>query len=141
MSRQFTEGQSKRLVRFGRSRRLAAAVLAAGVLAGLTASGASAKTVSLKCRGGSSSCSVTIGLAGGASNKKLAIALTDTNLKLVGVTAKPSIVKGAYSLSKPKYSLGGSLYTITLNAVQSIPKGATLTLKFASHGKAVKISH
>jgi hypothetical protein len=113
------------------SRRLAAAVLAAGVLAAITATGASAKTVSIKCRGGSSSCTATIGLAGGASNKKLRISLTDTNLKLVSRSVKPKEVKGAYSLSKGSYSLGGSVYNVTLNAVQSIPKGATLTLRFA----------
>jgi hypothetical protein len=133
------EGRFGTHARTGVSRRLAAAVLATGALAAITATGASAKTVSIKCRGGSSSCTATIGLAGGASNKKLKIALTDTNLKLVGASVKPSEVKGAYSLSKGGYSLGGSLYTVTLNAVQSIPKGATLTLKFSSHGKAIKV--
>ena len=133
------EGRSRSSARAGGSRRLAAAVLAASALAAITATGASAKTVSIKCRGGSSSCTATIGLAGGASNKKLKIALTDTNLKLVGASVKPSEVKGAYSLSKGGYSLGGSLYTVTLNAVQSIPKGATLTLKFSSHGKAIEV--
>ena len=133
------EGRFRTHARAGVSRRLAAAALAAGGLAAVTATGASAKTVPVKCRGGSSSCTATIGLAGGASNKKLMIALTDTNLKLVGASVKPSEVKGAYSLAKGGYSLGGSLYTVTLNAVQSIPKGATLTLKFSSHGKAIKV--
>jgi hypothetical protein len=135
MSVQLSSGQFNGLVRScaraGASRRLAAAVLATGTLAAIAAPGASAKTVSLKCRGGSSSCSVTIGLAGGASNKKLRISLSDTNLKLVGRSVKPKEVKGAYSLSKGSYSLGGSVYNVTLNAVQSIPKGATLTLRFA----------
>jgi len=125
------EGRFRSGARAGASRRLAAAVLAAGALAALAATGASAKTVTIKCRGGSSSCSATIGLAGGASNKKLRIELTDTNLKLVGRSVKPKEVKGAYSLSKGSYSLGGSVYNVTLNAVQSIPKGATLTLRFA----------
>ncbi|MHB8233847.1 MAG: hypothetical protein ACYDHT_04265 [Solirubrobacteraceae bacterium] len=89
------------------------------------------KTLSLTCRGGGSSCTAVVSLAGGASNEKLRIALSDTNLKLVGVTAKPGFVHGAYQLSRGSYSLGGSLYTATLNAVQSIPKGATLTLRFA----------
>jgi len=135
MSVQLSSGQSNGLVRSGAragaSRRLAGAVLATGMLAAIAAPGASAKPVSLKCRGGSSSCSVTISLAGGASNKKLVISLTDTNLKLVGRSVKPKEVKGAYSLSKGSYSLGGSVYNVTLNAVQSIPKGATLTLRFA----------
>jgi hypothetical protein len=125
------EGRFRSDGRAGAPRRLAAAVLAAGVLAAIAAPGASAKTATIKCRGGSSSCSATIGLAGGASNKKLRIELTDTNLKLVGRSVKPKEVKGAYSLSKGSYSLGGSVYNVTLNAVQSIPKGATLTLKFA----------
>jgi hypothetical protein len=96
MSVQLATPQPRGLVRPGRragsSRRLAATVLAAGTLAAIVAPGASAKTVSLTCHGGSSSCSATIGLAGGASNKKLKIALSDTNLKLVAITAKPSEV-------------------------------------------------
>ena len=95
------------------------------------AADASGKVRSITCRGGSSSCSAIVGLAGGASNVKLKIALSDTDLKLAKVTVKPTSVRGAYELSKGSYSLGGSLYTVTLNAVQSIPKGATLTLKFA----------
>lgn len=72
-----------------------------------------------------------VGVAGGASDEKLRIALSDTNLKLVGVVAKPAFIHGAYQLSGGSYSLGGSLYAVTLNAVQSIPRGATLTLRFA----------
>jgi hypothetical protein len=98
---------------------------------------AAAKVKSVACRGGGNACNATVGLAGGASNLKLRIALTDTDLKLSGVTVKPSSVRGAYQLSKGSYSLGGSLYTVTLNAVQSIPKGATLTLKFAVPRKRV----
>ncbi len=110
------------------------AALAGGTLAtsALALAGhAAGKAVSVKCKGNSSSCKAVVGVAGGASNKKLQISLTDTNLKLAGVTAKPSSIKGAYSLSGGKYSLGGSLYTVTLNAVQAIPKGATLTFNFA----------
>jgi hypothetical protein len=78
-----------------------------------------------------------VSVAGGASNEKLRIALSDTDLKLVGVLAKPGFIHGAYALSKGSYSLGGSLYTVTLNAVRSIPRGATLTLKFAVPGQAL----
>ncbi|HWF31356.1 MAG TPA: hypothetical protein VG188_02235 [Solirubrobacteraceae bacterium] len=95
------------------------------------AASAAGKVRSITCRGGSSSCSATVGLAGGASNVKLKIALSDTDLKLAKVAVKPSSVRGAYELSKGSYTLGGSLYTVTLNAVQSIPKGSTLTLTFA----------
>ena len=117
-----------------RSRRSARAVaLSLGLLAsiGVASASASSKPVAITCRGSSSSCSAVINLAGGASNKKLRIALSDTDLKLVARVVKPSSVRGAYSLSHGSYSLGGSLYTVTLNAVQAIPRGATLTLKFA----------
>lgn len=114
------------------ARTAAACAVAVAILAfGASAASAKQKVRSIACKGGSSSCVATVGLAGGASNVKLRIALTDTNLKLVSVTAKPKEIKGAYSLSKGSYSLGGSVYTTTLNAVQSIRKGSTLTLKFA----------
>jgi len=120
-----------------RSEGALAGVLAGGaVLLSLSAIDAplasAAKVKSVACRGGGNSCTAVIGLAGGASNEKLRIALSDTDLKLVGRVVKPGSVRGAYSLSKGSYSLGGSLYTVTLNAVQSIPKGSTLTLKFAA---------
>lgn len=140
------ESHSRR-VRYGRriaSRVVLSVSICAALLAG--ASGASAgpgtahaagKTVSLPCRGGGKSCTAVVSLAGGASNEKLRIALSDTNFKLVGVVAQPAFIHGAYMLSSPSYSLGGSLYTATLNAVQSIPKGATLTLQFAVPAQAL----
>jgi hypothetical protein len=42
----------------------------------------------------------------------------------------PKADKGAYSITKAKYTMGGSMYTFTLNAVGSIPKGTMLTLIF-----------
>lgn len=125
----FTRALPKSLA--GSTARIAALCAIALLAFGAGAASAKQKVRSIDCKGGSSSCVATVSLAGGASNVKLKIALTDTNLKLVSVTAKPKEVKGAYSLSKGSYSLGGSVYTTTLNAVQSIRKGSTLTLKFA----------
>lgn len=125
-----------------RPRALFAAAASLTALAVLPASaGAAGKTINVKCRGGGSSCNAVIGLTGGASDRKVRIALTDTNFKLVGIVAKPAEVRGAYSLSGGRYSLGGSVFTVTLNAVGSIGKGATLTLKFSSHGKAIKLKN
>jgi hypothetical protein len=129
----------------GRARRLTRSVaLWLAALVGIAATSAGAfsaqsagKTLSVVCRGGGSSCSAVVSLAGDAGNEKLRIALSDTDLKLTGTVAKPAFVQGAYQLSHGGYSLGGSLYTVTLNAVQSIPKGATLTLKFAVPAKAL----
>ncbi len=106
--------------------------------AGALATPASARTLSITCRGGSGSCNAVVPVAGGASNEKLRVALTDTNLKLVSVTPRPSFIRGGYLLTRGSYSLGGSLYTVTLNAVRAIPRGATLTLRFSSKGKAIK---
>ena len=90
-----------------------------------------AKSVPVTCKGNATACKAVVSVAGGASNKKLRIALSDTDLKLKSVVAKPSSIRGAYELSGGSYSLGGSLYTVTLNAVQAIPRGATLTFNFA----------
>jgi hypothetical protein len=114
-------------------------VVFASALAASPGALAAGKTVNVKCRGDSSSCTAVVGLTGGASNKRLRIALTDTNFKLVGIVAQPAEVRGAYSLSGGKYSLGGSVFTVTLDAVGSIGKRATLTLKFSSRGKAIKL--
>jgi hypothetical protein len=110
----------------------------AAVLAGLTFTGtaSAAGRVEVECRGSEQSCVATVSLAGGASNKKVLVELPGTNLKRVHVSVSPAWAHGAYSLSKGTYSLGGSLYTTTLNAVESLPKGAKLRIEFAqpTHG-------
>jgi len=108
-----------------------AATPALGLSAQAATKTAAGKTVSVKCRGGPSSCKAVVSLAGGASRETLKVALTDTDLKLARVVPKPKSIKGAYQLYGGKYSLGGSLYTVMLNAVQAIPRGSTLTLTFA----------
>ena len=67
--------------------------------AGAAAGHSGGKTLSVICHGGGSSCSAVVNVAGGASNKKLRIALSDTDLKLVGIVAKPGFIHGAYILS------------------------------------------
>lgn len=107
------------------------AMLLAGAFATPGLAQAAGRTVSLRCKGGANSCKAVVSLAGGASREKLKIALTDTDLKLKSVVARPASIRGAYELTGGRYTLGGSLYTVTLNAVQAIPRGATLTLTFA----------
>jgi hypothetical protein len=104
----------------------AALVASATVFAGQ----ASAQTTSINCRGTEQSCKAVVSLFGGASNERLRVALPGTTLKLISVTARPHWIQGAYSLSRGQYSVGGSRYTATLNAVQSMPSGARLTLLF-----------
>jgi hypothetical protein len=114
--------------RFARAAAVAGAIIATGALAGpaiATTATTSAAATKISCRGNDKVCNAV-----GASNKKLQVELPGTELLLTDVVAKPSWIHGAYLLSGGKYSLGGSLYSVTLNAVQSIPKGATLTLRF-----------
>jgi hypothetical protein len=115
----------------GASRRIAilAASFAAIVPTALAVQ-ASAETRAVPCRGNDQSCRAVIGLAGGAGNVRLRVALPGTDLKLTALTARPHWIHGAYSLTRGRYSLGGSRYTATLNAVQSIPRGARLILLF-----------
>ncbi len=124
--------------------RLARATAVAGALIATAALAAPAlaapKTRDVTCKGNANACSAVVSLAGGASNVKLRIALTDTDFALTSTTVRPASVKGAYSLSKGSFSVGGSIYTTTLNAVRSIPKGATLTLRFGVTSAAKSMS-
>jgi hypothetical protein len=77
-----------------------------------------------------------VSIAGGASDRQLAVALTDTDLKLVAVRVLPSSSKGAYEISRASYRVGGSVYRFTLNAVKANPKGARIVLMFAAGSQA-----
>jgi hypothetical protein len=112
------------------SRLAPAAIVAAGALAIIPTAAEAAGSARAVCKGTERSCTATFSLAGGASNKKLVVQLPGTNLKLVNVSATPSYVHGAYALGRGRFSLGGSVYTTTLNAVESIGKGAKLRLQF-----------
>jgi hypothetical protein len=98
------------------------------------AAGPSRQTV--KCVGTADFCGATVSIAGGASNRQVTVALTDTDLKLVSVQLIPSTSKGAYSISKASYSVGGSVYKFTLSAVRANPKGARIVLLFAAGSSA-----
>jgi hypothetical protein len=87
----------------------------------------------VSCRRNGRSCRARIELAGGASNRKITIRLTDTDLQLASVKAYPSSSRSAYSLSGGRFKLGGSEYVATLNAVQSNPRGSHLILTFKAY--------
>ncbi len=89
-------------------------------------------TQTVRCHGGAHACEATVSIAGGASNRKLVIGLSDTNFRLTSVTASPKSSQRAYTLSRGHYALGGSEYIVTLDALKSNPMGAHLVLKFAA---------
>lgn len=87
-----------------------------------------------RCRGGGDSCRARVSLAGGASNKRVVVRLTDTDLRLVSVRPNRRSLRGAYGLFANRLRAGGSEYVFKLNAAQSIPRGSDLLLEFRAVG-------
>jgi pimeloyl-ACP methyl ester carboxylesterase len=88
------------------------------------------RPAAVRCRGGAASCRARVSLAGGASNKKLVIDLTDTDLRLVSVRPNRPSLRDAYGLSDPRQRQGSLQYQVTLSAAQSIPRGDDLIFTF-----------
>ena len=88
------------------------------------------RPVAVRCRGGANVCRARVSLAGGASNKRVTIRLTDNDLRLVSVRPNRRSLRGAYGLANQQLTEGGSGYRFTLNAVQTIRRGSYLTLTF-----------
>jgi len=84
------------------------------------------------CMGAEEACSVKIPIGGGASNQAYEVALTGTNLGEPTVTPSEADEEGAYEISDATFTTGGSVYSFTLNAVESLPEGAYITLDFAT---------
>jgi pimeloyl-ACP methyl ester carboxylesterase len=94
------------------------------------------RPAAVRCGGGPESCRATVNLAGGASDKRVVIRLSDSDLRLVSVRPNRRSLRGAYGLSDQRLRAGGSEYVFRLNAVQSTRRGAYLTLTFrASRGR------
>ena len=113
------------------------AVVAGCALAGFIASDVQAQSARAAvgsatgtCVGTEHLCGVSFSLAGGASNKRLNVRLPGTNMRLLNRFATPITVRSAYRLSAPRFTLGGSLWSVTLNAVASIRAPARLSFVF-----------
>lgn len=91
----------------------------------------SGKVLKVACVGAEEACSVKIGIGGGRSNQAVQVELTGTNMGEPTVTASDAADKGAYEISDATFTTGGSIYAFTLNAVESLPDGAYITLDFA----------
>jgi hypothetical protein len=127
-------------MRFSRSRGARLSMLAAGALvagaitppalAGPSRRGDASATVKVTCRGTERLCKAVVGIAGGASNRRVVVMLPGTSWKKPTVTVSPRSSRGAYLLSQRRFAVGGSEYRFTLNAVRGNPRGAHLTLTF-----------
>lgn len=114
-------------------RRMSVVVATASIAAAVAAAPAGAagqKTV--RCIGNGDFCGATVSIAGGASNRVVTILLTDTNFKRIGVRVIPSASKGAFSITRTSFRVGGSEYRFTLNAVRANPRSARIILLFAA---------
>jgi hypothetical protein len=106
---------------------LSCACLAA--LAPVSATAAS-RTSTVVCKGSERSCSASVSLAGGASNKLVRIQLPGTSWRSPNVRVTPSSSRGAYSITRARFVSGGSEYQFVLNAVRGNPRGSRLTFSF-----------
>jgi len=118
--------------RLARATAVAGALIATGTFAVPSLAAPAGKTRVVRCKGTANGCKAVVSLAGGASNVKLKVQLTDTDFALLKKTVSPKSLKGAYSLTRGKFVQGGSVYTATLNAVQSIGRNGKLTLTFGT---------
>ena len=111
-----------------------AATTAADTAAATTSTSGTSTSASkpIPCVGAEEACSVKIPIGGGASNQAYEVALTGTNLGEPTVTPSEADEEGAYEISDATFTTGGSVYSFTLNAVESLPESAYITLDFAT---------
>jgi hypothetical protein len=94
------------------------------------------RAVAVRCRGGPGLCRARVSLAGGASNKRVVVRLTHTDLRLVSVRPNRRSLRGAYGMSANRLRHRGSAFVFRLNAAQSIPRASHLTFTFrATRGR------
>ena len=114
-------------------RALAFVVAGAIVTAALpVVSAGAANTQTVRCVGTADFCGATVSIAGGASNRVVTVNLTGTNLGRAGVRVIPSSSRGAFSITRASFRLGGSQFRFTLNAVRSNPRRSRIILLFAA---------
>ena len=65
------------------------------------------RPATVRCRGGGDSCRARVSLAGGASDKRVAIELSDTDLRLASVRPNRASLRGAYGLFGNRLRAGG----------------------------------
>jgi pimeloyl-ACP methyl ester carboxylesterase len=92
------------------------------------------RPATVRCRGGGDSCRARVSLAGGASDKRVTIELSDTDLRLTSVRPNRRSLRGAYGLFDQRLRRGGSEYAFGLNAVQSTPARSYLVFTFRAGG-------
>jgi hypothetical protein len=109
-----------------RFRLVAAFVAVVATTAGAASSVSAAGHVTVRCKGTEKLCQARVSLVGGASNKRVTVRLPGTSWRKPTVRVSSATLRGAYSLSGGRFTTGGSVYVVTLNAVGSIRTGYLL---------------
>ena len=107
-------------------------IVAPAGAAGAGGAGGAGGPTTIRCIGNADFCGATVNIAGGASNRVITILLTDTDFSRVGVRVIPGASRGAFSITRASFRLGGSQYRFTLNAVKANPRSARIILLFAA---------
>jgi hypothetical protein len=116
-----------------RTRRPLLVLIAVGALVGglEAAAGAGAtRNQTVRCVGTGDFCSATVSIASGAGNRSVTVVLTDTNLKLVGISRTPQ--GASYTIRGASFRRGGSEYRFNLYASGSNPRQARIVLLFSA---------
>jgi pimeloyl-ACP methyl ester carboxylesterase len=88
------------------------------------------RPVVVRCWGEAVMCGARVSLAGGGSDKQVAITLTHTDLRLVSVQPNRRLFLGTYGLADERLDAGGLRYVAHLYAAQSLRTDSWLVLTF-----------
>jgi pimeloyl-ACP methyl ester carboxylesterase len=86
----------------------------------------------VRCRGNANRCRARVSLAGGASDKRITIALPGSGLALVSVRPNRRLSLGAYGLADQQLNANRRQYVFRLYAAQSLPARSRLTFTFSA---------
>lgn len=107
-------------------------LLAAAALVALVAAPAAhAKTRTVACVGGATSCTATVKLAGLKHLDRVAINLTDTDLALRSITPSTPSLPASYGFGGMSTRLGGSQLVVRFLIIPPVPKGGSVRFRFS----------
>jgi pimeloyl-ACP methyl ester carboxylesterase len=86
--------------------------------------------VVVACTGGRVFCQARVGLAGGASRRKVTIRLRNDDFRLVSVRPNRPVLLGLYDVGPGRRRKDRNEYVTSLSAVQPIPPGSRLIFTF-----------
>ena len=114
---------------------LPVAAAASVALAGPAAAAPATGLTHVECVGTGKACTARVNLAGGASDLRVAVVLRKRGMRLVSAQPSSPALAGSYAISDQVRRDFNKEYVFTLDAVESIPSGSSLVLRFAAPAK------